>query len=212
MSVTAQPAAAPSTPPLLRGLTFAGFPAAAILVVNALKRAEILPLTPVTQLAAPLAQLLAVALIVSIFATVRSMQGRLGSIGVVLYVGSLVGLVGVEFVINLVFPYVGAEAIPTLLAGPLGIAFTVASVSFLLGSIVFFVALWRVDGAPKVAIVIALISTIPIALRMAFPEVVLQIALVGLAAGIVLLTVWLTKRASVEAVSFPNRANHAATA
>ncbi|MGO4785190.1 hypothetical protein [Cryobacterium sp. W22_MBD10_FK3] len=167
-----------------------------ILVVNALKRAEILPLTPATQLAAPLAQLLAIGLITALFAAVRSMHGKLGSIGVVLYVGSLVGLVGVEFVINLVFPYVAADAIPTLLAGPLGIAFTVASVSFLLGSILFFAALWRVKGAPKVALVIAMVSSIPIALRMAFPELVLQIALVGLAVGIVLLTVWLVKRTS----------------
>ena len=175
---------------LARILPFAGFGAAAILIVNALKRAEILPLSPATQLVAPVGQMFSIALIIGIFVAVAALRRRLGSIGVVLYVGSLVGLAGVEFVINLVFPYVDAETIPQLLAGPLGIAFTVASITFLVGTVVFYIALWRVSGSPKLAILVIVVSSIPIALRMAFPELVLQLALVGLAVGIALLALW----------------------
>ena len=175
---------------LARILPIAGFGAAAVLIVNALKRAEILPLSPATQLVAPVGQMLSIALIIGIFVTVAALRRRLGSVGVVLYVGSLVGLAGVEFVINLVFPYIDAETIPQLLAGPLGIAFTVASITFLVGTVVFYSALWRVSGSPKVAILVIVVSSIPIALRMAFPELVLQLALVGLAVGIALLALW----------------------
>jgi hypothetical protein len=184
---------------LLRVLSYAGFFAAIVLVINALKRAEILPLTPVTQLVAPWAQLFSIALILAIFAATPAVRGKIGSVGVVLYVGSLAALVGVEFVINLVFPYVGADAIPGLLAGPLGVAFTVASIAFLTGTVIFLFALWRVPGSPKVAIIVSVLSSVPIALRMAFPELVLQLALGGLAVGIVLLTVWLLRAPRVNA-------------
>jgi hypothetical protein len=176
----------------------AGFISAIVLVVNAAKRAEILALSPATQLAAPLAQLMAIGLIVGIYVATPAIRGRLGSIGVVLYVASLVALVGVEFVINLVFPYVAPEIIGELRAGPLGIAFTVASVSFLLGTISFYSALWRVAGSPKVAIIVSVLSSVPIALRTAFPEVVLQIGLVGLAVGVSMLAIWLLRSAGTS--------------
>ena len=171
----------------------AGLLAAVVLVVNAAKRAQILELTAATQLVAPLAQLLAIGLIVGIFVATPAMRGRIGSVGVVLYVGSLVALVGVEFVINLVFPYVTPEIIADLRAGPLGTALLVTSIAFLLGTIFFFTALWRVPGSPKIAILVSVLSSLPIALRTAFPEVVLQIGLVGLAIGVTMLSLWLLR-------------------
>lgn len=179
----------------------ASFASAIVLVVNAAKRAGILALSPATQLAAPLAQLLAIGLVVGIFAATPAIRGRLGSIGAVLYSASLVLLVGVEFVINLVFPYVTPEVIGDLRAGPLGIAFTVASISFLLGTLVFFIALWRVAGSPKLAIVVSVVSSVPIALRTAFPEVVLQVGLVGLAVGVTMLAFWLIRSRRAQPAS-----------
>jgi hypothetical protein len=177
----------------------AGFVAALVLLVNAAKRAEILALSPATQLVAPLAQLMALGLVVGIFAATPAIRGRLGSIGVLLYGASLVGLVGVEFIINLVFPYVTPEIIGDLRAGPLGIALTVVSIAFLTGTLVFYTALWRVARSPKVGIIISIVSSVPIALRTAFPEVVLQLGLVGLAVGVALLTVWLLRAGRVTA-------------
>jgi hypothetical protein len=185
----------------------AGFVSAIVLIVNALKRAEILPLSPATQLAAPVAQLAAIGLIVGLFVLTPALRGRLASIGVVLYVASLVALVGVEFVINLVFPYVAPEIVGHLRTGPLGIAFTVASISFLLGTLTFYIALWRVAQSPKVAIVISVISSVPIALRTAFPEVALQLGLVGLAIGVSLLALWLLRTRSTVPSALASRAS-----
>jgi hypothetical protein len=179
----------------------AGLISAIVLVVNALKRAEILPLSAATQLAAPLAQLMAIGLIVGIFVAAPTVRGRLGSAGIVVYVASLVALVGVEFVINLVFPYVAPEIVGELLAGPLGTAFTVTSISFLVGTVIFYSALWRVANAPKVAILVSVVSTVPIALRNAFPEVALQIGLVGLAIGVSMLAIWLVQAGRVAPAS-----------
>jgi hypothetical protein len=188
-----------STPPtaLARVLTYSGFLAALVLVINALKRAEILPLSAVTQLVAPFAQLFSIGLVLAIFALTPAVRGKIGSVGTVLYVGSLAALVGVEFVINLVFPYVGSEAVAELFAGPLGLGIRIVSVWFLTATLIFFVAVWRAPGSPKIAIILSVLSSVPIAIRTAFPELVLQIALVGLAVGLVWLTVWLVRTSRV---------------
>lgn len=198
----------PSTRATSLSLVFviAGFVSAIVLLVNAAKRAEILALSPATQLAAPLAQLMAMGLIIGIFAATPAMRGRLGSIGVVLYSASLVGLVGVEFIINLVFPYVTPEIIQELRAGPLGVALTVVSISFLTGTLLFYAALWRVAKSPKVAIIITVLSSVPIALRTVFPEVVLQLGLVGLAVGVAMLSVWLLRSSRVSAAPLDSSA------
>jgi hypothetical protein len=112
-----------------------------------------------------------------------------------------VALVGVEFVINLVFPYVTPEIVAELRAGPLGTALLVTSIAFLLGTICFFTALWRVPGSPKIAIVVSVLSSVPIALRTAFPEVVLQIGLVGLAIGVTMLSFWLLRAGRLPSVT-----------
>jgi hypothetical protein len=173
--------------------------AAVVLVVNVLKRAGIIALSPVTQFAAPLAQLLAIGLVVAVFAATPAVRGRLGSLGAVLCAASLVVLVGVEFVINLVFPHIAPETINQLRSGPLGIAFTVSSISFLLGTLVFFTALWRVAGSPKFAILLAVASSVPIALRTAFPEVVLQSGLGGLVGAVAMLAFWLIRSRRIQA-------------
>ena len=112
---------------------------------------------------------------------------------------SLAGLVGVEFVLNLVFPYVDRGVIAVLRAGPLGIALTAVSVLFLLGTVVFMLALWRTYGVPKGAVVLYTASVIPIALRTVFPEAVLQLGLVGLAVAITWLAFWMLRRIPQEA-------------
>lgn len=162
------------------------FASAIVLGVNALKRAGI-ALGPVTQLAAPLAQLLAIGLVMGIFAATPAVRGRVGSIGAVLCAASL-ALLGVEFVGNLVFPSL-----------PLEIAFTVSSISFLLGTLVFFTAFWRVAGSPRFAILLAVASSVTIALRTAFPEAVLQSGLGGLAGAVALHAFWLIRSRRTQA-------------
>ena len=180
---------------LLKVFAISGFLAATILVVNAAKRAGIIPTSPLTQLAAPVAQLAAIGLVIGLYIVISRKAGTLGAWGIVLSVAALGGLVGVEFVLNLIFPYVDPSVITAVRAGPLGIALIVVSMLFLIGTIVFMVAMWRNSNAPKVAVVLYALSVVPISFRTAFPETVLQLGLVGLAVAAVWLSVWLLRTA-----------------
>lgn len=183
---------------LIKIFAFAGFLSAAILVVNAAKRAGVIPTSPFTQLAAPLAQLTAIGLVIGIYLVISRKAGALGTSGAVLSVASLAGLVGVEFVLNLVFPYVDRGVVAVLRAGPLGIALTVVSMLFLLGTVVFMLALWRTSSVPKGAVILYTASAVPIALRTVFPETALQLGLVGLAVAVTWLAFWMLRNVPSE--------------
>src|SRR4051812_35283453 len=99
---------------LIKVSAFAGFLSAAILVVNAIKRAGVIPTSPFTQLAAPVAQMAAIGWVIGIYLVTSRKTGALGASGAALTVISLAGLVGVEFVLNLVFPYVDPGVIMAL--------------------------------------------------------------------------------------------------
>ncbi len=178
---------------LIRIFAFAGFFSASILLVNAGKRAGIIPTSPFTQLAAPLAQVAAIGLVIGAYLVISRPAGALATSGAVLSVTSLAGLVGVEFVLNLVFPYVEQDVIAVLRAGPLGIALTVVSMVYLLGTVVFMLALWRTSSVPKAVVILYTLSSVPIALRTVFPESVLQLGLVGLAVAAVFLAFWMLR-------------------
>ena len=127
----------PATATLYRIAAAAGLGSAAVLLVNAAKRAEIIPTSAVTQLVAPLAQILALALVTALYLGFGRSTGRLGLVAFLLNWLALSALIGVEFVINLVFRYLPSETVQALRAAPLGIALTAASVLFLLGSLGF---------------------------------------------------------------------------
>jgi hypothetical protein len=178
---------------LIRIFAFAGFISTAILLINAAKRAGIIPTSPFTQLAAPIAQIAAIGLVIGLYLLVSRKAGALAASGAVISVMSLAGLVGVEFVLNLVFPYVGQDVVAVLCSGPLGIALTVVSMIFLLGTVIFMLALWRTSSVPKGAIILYTASSLPIALRTVFPETVLQLGLVGLAVAAAFLATWMLR-------------------
>jgi hypothetical protein len=119
--------------------------------------------------------------------------GTLAALGAVISVTSLAGLVGVEFVLNLVFPYIGHDVVSVLRSGPLAISLTVVSMLFLLGTVVFMFALWRTSSVPKGAIILYTASSLPIALRTVFPETMLQLGLVGLAVAAAFLATWMLR-------------------
>jgi hypothetical protein len=187
-------------PALVRIFALAGFLSAAILLVNAAKRSGVIPTSPFTQLAAPVAQLAAIGLVIGIYVLVSRQARALGAAGAVVSVVALAGLVGVEFVLNLVFPYVDPGVVAALRAGPLGIALTVVSMLFLLGTAVLMLALWRSSSVPKGVVLLYTASVIPIAFRTVFPETVLQLGLVGLAVAIVGLAVWMLRNVPEESL------------
>ncbi|MBT2548893.1 hypothetical protein [Arthrobacter sp. ISL-65] len=178
-----------------------GLAAAAVLFVNAAKRAELIPVSSATQLAAPLAQALAIILVIGLAAVAMRQPSKFSSVALALNVAGLAAATGVEWVINLVFVRLDPSQIAALRAGPLGTAFVAASMTFLLGSILYCLALLRDRKAPRIPTIAYAIATIPIALRNFVPELALDLALALLGASVIWLALWMLK--SRPAVAAP---------
>ncbi|MDQ0820989.1 hypothetical protein QFZ79_003361 [Arthrobacter sp. V4I6] len=175
----------------LRFAAVAGILAAAILFVNAGKRAGFIPLSPFTQLIAPLAQAFAIVLIIGIAQVALRKAGRFSAVAVGMNLVGLSAATGTEWVINLVFAQLDASHITALRSGPLGTAFLVASVVFLAGSLLFCIALFRDETAPRIPTVAYALAAIPIGFRNLVPEVILDLGLIILAASVLWLALWL---------------------
>ncbi|THV23472.1 hypothetical protein [Glycomyces paridis] len=176
----------------LRLAAAAGWLAAAVILVNTLKRAEVLPTAAVTQLLAPLAQVFAIGLVIGLYAASR--HGKLLTAAFSANLTAVAALVGVEFTINLVFAYLEPAQVDDLRAGPLGTALTAASILFVLATLAFVAALWN-RGLPRVPLALYAVAVWPIGLRAFVPEIALQLALAVLAAAVAWLALALWRRA-----------------
>src|SRR5215207_3097088 len=182
----------PST--LYRIAAAAGVGSAAVLLINAAKRAEIISTSGFTQLIAPVAQILALAFVTGLYLAFGRRTGTVGLIAYLLNAFALAALIGVEFVINLVFRDLPADTIAALRAGSLGIALTAASILFLLGTLAFVTTMLRTREVPAVPLGLYAVGAVPIALRAFVPEAALDLGLVILAVGIAWLAIWLFGR------------------
>jgi hypothetical protein len=181
---------------LYRIAAVAGGGSAVVLLINAAKRAEVIPTSAFTQLVAPLAQILALALVTALYLAFGRRAGTFGLVAFLLNAFSLAALVGVEFVINLVFADLPGYTIDALRAGTLGVALTVASISFLLGTLAFVTAMLRTRELPTAPLVLYAVGAVPVSLRASVPEAALDLGLVTLAVGIAWLAIWLFNRSS----------------
>ena len=181
---------------LYRVAAAAGCGSAVVLLVNAAKRAELIPTSAFTQLIAPLAQILALALVIALYLAFGRRAGTFGLVAFLVNGFALAALVGVEFVINLVFSDLPTSTVDALRAGSLGIALTMASILFLLGSVAFVVAMLRTREVPTAPLILYAVGAVPISLRAFVPEAVLDLGLVVLAVGVGWLAFWLFDRAS----------------
>ena len=181
---------------LYRVAAAAGCGSAVVLLINAAKRAEVIPTSAFTQLIAPLAQILALALVTALYLAFGRRTGTFGLVAFLLNAFALSALVGVEFVINLVFNDLPDNTVATLRNGSLGIALTSASILFLLGTLAFVTAMLRTRELPTAPLVLYAVGAVPISLRAFVPEAVLDLGLVVLAVGIAWLAIWLFDRSS----------------
>jgi hypothetical protein len=175
----------------IRLAAVAGLAAAVVLFVNAAKRAGLIPISSATQLVAPLAQALAIILVVGLAAVAMRQSSRYSSVALALNVLGLAAVTGVEWVINLVFVRLDPAQIAALRTGPLGTAFVAASITFLLGSLLYCSALLRDGKAPRIPVIAYAIATIPIGLRIFVPELVLDVGLGLLGASVTWLALWM---------------------
>jgi hypothetical protein len=181
---------------LYRIAAIAGGGSAVILLINAAKRAEVIPTSAFTQLVAPLAQVLALAFVTALYFAFGRRAGIFGLVAFLLNVFALAALVGVEFVINLVFADLPDHTIEALRDGTLGAALTVASISFLLGTLAYVAAMIRSRQVPTAPLVLYAVGAVPVAFRALVPEAALDLGLVTMAVGIGWLAVWLLHRSS----------------
>ena len=179
---------------LYRIAAAAGCGSAVVLFINAAKRAEVIPTSAFTQLIAPLAQIMALALVTALYFAFGRRTGTFGLVAYLLNAFALTALVGVEFVINLVFRDLPPDTIAALAAGSLGIALTAASILFLVGSLAFVTAMLRTGEIPVAPLVLYAVGAIPVSLRMFVPEAVLDLGLAVLAVSIAWLGIWLFNR------------------
>ena len=181
---------------LYRIAAAAGCGSAAVLLINAAKRAEVIPTSAFTQLIAPVAQILALALVTALYFAFGRRTGIFGLVAYLLNAFALSALVGVEFVINLVFRDLPAETVAALRDGSLGIALTAAPILFLLGTLAFVTAMLRTGEVPAAPLVLYAIGAVPISLRAFVPEAVLDLGLAVLAVGVAWLGIWLFNRSN----------------
>ena len=167
-----------------------GLLAGLVLLLNAGRRAMLLPDTAGLHAVAPLAEALGLLALTGLY--LRS-GGRWALVGYVTSFVGLGGLLGAEFVTNLIFPAVGPGETQTLLHGLTGTEFTVASVLYLLGTVLFGLTLWASRLLPRVAVVAYVLGSAVIALRVFVPNAVLVLGLVALAVGIGWLSVVLVQ-------------------
>ena len=173
----------PSSATLYRGAAVAGGASAVVLLINAAKRAEVIPTSAFTQLVAPLAQILALVLITGLYLAFGRRAGRFGLAAYLLNAFALVALVGVEFVINLVFAELPTDTIDALRAGPLGVALTVASVAVPARHPRLRRRHDPHPRGPHRPLALYAIGAVPVSFRAFVPEAVLDLGLLALAVG-----------------------------
>lgn len=181
---------------LYRLAAVAGVGSALVLLVNAAKRSSLIPTTDLTQLLAPLAEILALGLVIGLFLAFGRRAGLFGTIAFVINFVALASLEGVEVVINLVFSKLPLTTIIDLQAGPLGQVLAISSLLFLIGTLAFVISLAVGRGVSRIPLALYFIGAVPIALRAFVPEWALDLGLVVLAIAIAWLAGWLWVRAS----------------
>ena len=186
----------PTPATLYRVGAVAGAGSATVLFINAAKRAEVIPTTAFTQLAAPLAQIMALALVTALYFAFGRRGGTFGLVAYLTNAFALAALVGVEFVINLVFAELPDATRDDLLEGPLGAALIVVSVLFLLGTLAFVATMFRTGEIPRVPLALYAYGAVPVSLRAFVPEAALDLGLATMAVGIGWLSFWLYTRSA----------------
>ncbi len=190
-----------STRTLYRIAAVAGLLCALALCFNAARRGGLLPTNEFTRGLAPMAQLLGLPVLTALYLHIRPRAGTLGLVGYAANSTGLAGLVGAEYVINFVFPYLPPAQVTALIDGATGTMFTITQVLFLLGATVFAVALARSGSLPALGAALYLLGAIPIGLRGVLPDVTVNpgVVIIGLGIGVLAYALLRNQRAAATA-------------
>jgi hypothetical protein len=185
-------------PTLHRLAAAAGVLCAFALCFNVARRGGLVPSTDLARAAAPLAQLFGLWLLTGLYASIRARTGSHGLVGYALNSFGLAGLVGCEYVVNFVFPYVPPATVAELIDGLTGAVFTGTQAVFLTGALLFAAALAR-GGHPPVAVGLYATGAVAVGLRGILPDATLGPGLLLAAIGLGRLAVGLHRSAALTA-------------
>ena len=190
-------------PALFRLTALAGLASAVVLVFNFLRRAEVVPDVAGTQALAPLSATFGLVAVTGLFLWHRS-EGRAGAAATAGYATNLLGLtgiVGIEYIANVIFPRLDDALVDDLVAGPAGTVFLVISVVFLLGVLAFTGVLLRGRLVPRTTAVLYGAGFAAIALRTLLPEAAVAAGGFAAAAGLAVMSLSLYRRMGTGAVT-----------
>lgn len=178
---------------LYRPAALCGLACALVLTVNAARRTGAIPTTAVTHAVAPLAETFGLLALIGLYLPHRERSGRAGLAAFTLNFVGLCGVLGAEFIINLIFPALTTAQTDSLLHGLTGKVLTIASIVFLLGAATFGTMLWRLALLPRPATFAYVIGSALIALRGVLPSAVFDTGVFIAAAGIGALSIALAR-------------------
>ncbi len=143
-----------------------------------------IPLNPATNAVGTFGLLLGLFTLTGVYLYQREASGRLGLIGYLINWFGLATVAGVDYARNYILPYLSKSEVQALLAGPTKLVFIVCAIFFLVGVWLFSAASLRARVFPRLAILLYLIGFTIWSLSFFLPNVVVIIAEVGGALGI----------------------------
>ena len=171
-------------PRLYRFAAYCGLASALLLALNAARRTGLVPSDAFTHAIAPLAESFGLLALTGLYLLHRERSGRVGLAAYTLNFVGLSGLLGAEFIVNLIFPVLTTAQTDAFLHGPTGKVLAVAAVVFLLGALMFGYTMWRLALLPRPAVAAYAVGSVLIAVRNVLPGAVLIIGLLFAAVGI----------------------------
>ena len=174
---------------LYRSSAVAGLLAAAILVINVLRRAGVLPADAITHAVAPFSPTAALLAVTGLYLWQRERTGRLGALGYLLSMAGFAGAVGLEVTTQFIFAQLPDAQVDQLVDGPAKLPFAVIGVIFSLGATLFGVAMYRAAMLPRPAVALYAVSLTCFAWRTLMPDALVVLNGVLCAVAIV----WLTR-------------------
>lgn len=144
-----------------------------------------LPLNPLTNAVGSFGLFLGLFTLTGIYMYQREASGRFGLIGYLVNWFGLAFVSGVDYARLYILPYLSQHEIQALLAGPTKLVFVSCALFFLSGVILFSVASLRARVFPRLAIVLYMLGFTLYSLSFFLPVLVVRIAEVGGALGII---------------------------
>lgn len=148
----------------------AGLACALLLVVNAARRAGLLPDTDLTESIAPLAALAGLFALTGLYLWQRAEAGAIGLVGYVLNAAGLAGAFAIEYTLHFVLRYLDPGTVDRLVDGGTGTAFRATAVVLILGVLAFSAASLRARRFPPIPVALYAVGMIPGSLRNAVAE------------------------------------------